>query len=57
MRNCKTPKMVEDQTVDYAAIYGVKKGISPYPSDACILPKRDCGPPRDVAATKVEEFP
>jgi hypothetical protein len=49
--------MVEDQTVDYAAIYGVKKGISSYPSDACILPKRDCGPPRDVAATKVEEFP
>jgi hypothetical protein len=47
--------MVEGQSVDYVAIHGVKGGILPYPPVACILPIRDRGSPRDVAATKAED--
>jgi hypothetical protein len=34
MRNCKTPKVVEGQSVDYAAIHGAKK------KSHCILQQR-----------------
>jgi hypothetical protein len=33
MRNGKTPKIVEGQSVDYAAIHAVRKGLSLYPPD------------------------
>jgi hypothetical protein len=45
MRNCKTPKLAEGQSVDYAAIYAAKIGLSLYPSGAYKPPKRDRGPP------------
>jgi hypothetical protein len=38
MGNCKTPKVMEGRSVDYAAIHAPKKGISPYPAAACIPP-------------------
>jgi hypothetical protein len=57
MRNCKTLKVVESQSIDYAIIHGAKKGILPYPPAACTPPKRYRGPPRDVAASRDIEFP
>jgi hypothetical protein len=45
MRNCKTPKLAEDQSVDYAAIHAVKKGLSLYPPGAYTPSKRDLDPP------------
>jgi hypothetical protein len=34
MRNCKTPKLAEGQSIDYTAIYAAKRGPSPYPPGA-----------------------
>jgi hypothetical protein len=57
MRNCKTPKQAEGQSVDYDAIYTVKRGLLPYPPDAYTPPIRDRGPPCGEAVTIAKECP
>jgi hypothetical protein len=57
MRNCKTPKLAECQSVDYPAIHAEKTGLSPYPPGVYKSPKRDRGPPCGEAVTIDEECP
>jgi hypothetical protein len=57
LRNCKTPKMMEGQCADYAAIHAAKRGPSPYPPGACTPLKRGRDPPCGEAVTIVGGCP
>jgi hypothetical protein len=57
MRNYKTPKLAEGQSVDYAAIHAMKTGLSLYPPGAYKPLKRDRGPPCGEVVTIDEECP
>jgi hypothetical protein len=57
MRNSKTLKLTEGQSVDYAAIHAPRRGISPYPLGAYTPPIIYRGPPCDEAMTIVGECP
>jgi hypothetical protein len=57
MRNCKTSKMVEGQSVDYAAIHAAKRGLSQYPPGVYTPPKSGRGPPCGEVVTVDGEFP
>jgi hypothetical protein len=54
LRNCKTPKMMEGQYVNYAAIHAAKRGPSPYPPAVCTPLRRGRDPPCGEAVTIVE---
>jgi hypothetical protein len=41
MRNCKTPKLVEGQSADYAVIHDVRKGRGP-PSGGAVTIVGEC---------------
>jgi hypothetical protein len=57
MRNYKTPKLAEGQSVKYTVIHVAKRGISPYPLGVYTPPKIDRGPPCGEAVIIVGEFP
>jgi hypothetical protein len=57
LKNCNTPKMMEGQCADYAAIHATKRGPSPYPPGACTPLKRGRDPPCGEAVTIIGGCP